>query len=225
MIYWATFFSLLHFTAAIVISSAFPHAPKTVSNAQAPVIIYLADESIAYDENNLRSVESLGQELSINYVSTWKAFSLLRHGSLQAVIIDVSALDNVNEAVIARLYQRGVVIASFNIPIEEFSGLVNDRALLNNGFASEPYPGSFFIMASQLTPGNLPTEVAPVSAAQQSDDAAEPHQEGSDYFVGYRGLAANVLDTREDVHAFSEVLLDKIQDIAETRLNFNPNPG
>jgi hypothetical protein len=108
-------------------------------------IVYLiADGAVA--KNSVVAPEKLEATLGVQPVNRWDdVVSLDAAQSIDALIIHDSVLSQVNRHWIASAYERGVVIAVFNVYAPELAELVDDNCITKDGFASEPYPGDFYV--------------------------------------------------------------------------------
>jgi hypothetical protein len=213
---------LFGFVFTLLVFFILPYSSSRAGENEDATILYLADEMVARDTDDLRSVDNLQRELPLTYVPSWEEFDLVEAASMEALIIDVSVLDDIDNNAIAQLYRQGVVIASFNIPVAEFADLLNDRCILNDEFASEPYRGSYFVIASQLTLGDLQQDVERILIGRQSTCVGgAPGVAG--YVTGYQGRATSTLDTEDDLHIFSQVLLRQVQGVRDTYTEFQEN--
>jgi hypothetical protein len=101
-----------------------------------------------YDELGIG--EMLGELTLIGaqIASTWEQVQAIDSAEpIDALIIDASAQDMVERDWLADAYRRGVVVAAFNLYAPDLADLVADPCVAADGFASDPYPGDFFVVS------------------------------------------------------------------------------
>jgi hypothetical protein len=91
---------------------------------------------------------------------------------IDALILHNSGISLVDNTWLKNAYRQGVVIAAINVHAPRLAELLDTPAIAKDGFASEPYPGEFFVIVSRLTLGK-PEDVARVQQALDSG-AEEP---------------------------------------------------
>lgn len=205
---------LIGFVAALLLSTvaldAQPATPDVTPEAESLAeqrIVYLVSDSLDRAESGLRAPEGVVEVLPVHVVFTWDEFTELEAETpADALIIDVSALDEVDAAGLANAYRNGVSIAAFNVTIDQFAELVDDQLLTLSGFTTD-YSGDFFFMASSYHGVCAPT----------SEATEEPLRRGQTTSIGRRTSATNALDTVEDLQFFADLLERQIEDMAETR--------
>lgn len=187
------------------------YAQETTPEPISDAIVYIASESRLL-ESSPSSGHPLIEAINAQPVSTWEQLiEIGESDNIAALVIDESALDEVDWDAVAALYDIGVVIATINVPVEEMAVLINDPTLTDDGFAADPYPGSHFILANHLV----------LSRFQEYRACAQtpiPNLASPVYSMGSR--AQNTLDSDYDLMVFGIVLQDKIDDIAEMRQCF-----
>lgn len=200
--------ALLLFTAALDAQQATPEVTLDVASLAEKRIVYLVSASLDPAESGLRATERVAEVFPVQIAFTWDDFTELEaEQPADALIIDVSALDQVDAEWLANAYRNGVLIATFNVPVDQFAELVDDQLLTLDGFAADPYPGDFFIMASSAHEGCAP----------DAEATEEPLSRGQTTSIGSRSSATNTLDTVEDLQFFAHLLERQLEDIAETR--------
>lgn len=204
----------------LIIVAAAINAQSRMDVLQEATIVYIADDAVANDLTSTRSTTSITERLPVVQVDNWDDFAQSASPNLQALIIDISASDTVDRTALASLYQQGIVIAGFNITVNDFSRLIGDTCFTYNGFASEAYPGSFYLIASQLILGNIQSDVDEALPARRSGCFDAVAANITNLVSVYSGRSTYSLDTAEDLNVFYHVLTNHIQDVAETRRDF-----
>jgi hypothetical protein len=113
-------------------------------------IVYLVDSTIPLSDTPLDPLY-LEAALSTTTVNSWQ--SVVEKDSarpLDALLIHDSTLSMIDLEWLRAAYRRGVVIAVFNTYAPELTDILNDPYIARDNFASEPYPGDFYVIASQL---------------------------------------------------------------------------
>lgn len=191
--------ALLLSTVALHAQQATPEATSSSENN----IIYLVAEALSPAEAGMRAPERVAEALPVHVVFTWEEFIKLEaEQPVDALLIDVSALDEVDAEWLASAYRNGVPIAAFNLTMDQFAELVDDRLLTLSGFTTD-YPGDFFFMASSHH----------AVCTQDPEATEEAGRRGQTTSSGSRSSATNTLDTREDLQFFADLLLRQIEDI------------
>jgi hypothetical protein len=73
---------------------------------------------------------------------------------LDALLIHKNALSGVNREELRELYLRSVVIVVLNTYGPELAEILDLPRIAADNFASQPYPGDFYVMVSQRTQGS-----------------------------------------------------------------------
>lgn len=180
-------------------------------------VVYLIGDQAAAAED-LATPARLKEALTAQTVSTWDDVVTLDNASpLAALVVHDSAWPLVDGDWLAQAYRRGVVIAVFNIYAPELAATLGDPCLAQDGFASEPYPSDFYVIAYRLLLGE-PDDVALIDAANLCGGdsvAGVKHPTSSS-----RGGASNTLVDSTDTDAFVQILASKIEAVKEARLDF-----
>lgn len=180
------------------------------------IVYFLADNAVPAD--SLLGDSQLKATLGAQAVHHWDEVQRLAESSpINALIVHKSALSQVDREWATRAYQRGMVIAGFNIYAPELAALVNDPCIATDGFASEPYPGPFFVIASHLILGQ-PEEVALIRSASacSGGPVAGVQHRASDR----RGRSADNLRNVDDFNFFARTLVSHIEGIQESQRAF-----
>jgi hypothetical protein len=136
---------------------------------------------------------------------------------IDALVIHNSALTEVDKNWLMNAYQRGTVVATFNVDVRELAALVDDPCITTDAFASEPYTGSFFIVASHLILGQ-PEDVALLRAAKVCGKAQVA---GVEHWASERfGRSTDAIDTIGDHNRFARVLVSHLEGIKEDKQTF-----
>lgn len=176
-------------------------------------ILYLVDESqIAADSQ--RHPNAVAKYLDVTIVNESNIDSVSVQDA-DAIIIDRSALPFVDRDAVRRAYAQAALVAVFSIPVETFSDLINDPCILQDGFASEPYPGEHFIMAYSYVTGALRTDVEKLKAHTRATC-------GSTVAAGIEGSAGggwsaaqSELDTDFELRRFALIVEEKLNSIQQ----------
>jgi hypothetical protein len=192
-----------------MISSA-PEGPLSLLPLSEINILYLADESKISSESNRhpdRLLQNLSNTIEVvdDSVAAARALDRTALNDLDVLIVDQSALTFVNPLSVANAFDAGVVVFSLNIPVKQFSELINAPYILVDNFAANPYPGDFFIYSRQAVTGENPDEVARIKQAQRT--TGESNLSGiSGKFRSSFSAGASELDTEQDFEIFSKLL-------------------
>lgn len=180
------------------------------------IVYFLANNAVPAD--SLLAESRLRATLGAQAVHHWDEVQRLDKSSpIDALIVHASVLSQVDQEWAMRAYQRGLVIAGFNIYAPELAALVNDPCIATDGFASEPYPGSFFVIASHLILGQ-PEDVALIRStlACSGGQVAGVQHWASDR----RGRATDNLRNVDDYNLFARTLVSHIEGVREARRTF-----
>lgn len=221
-IFLAVFLSILLAAIALgLIGSMAPaesgvDVPRLDSQSKGQVV-YLAGNQAATAEE-LAATTRLEEALDAQTVTTWdEVLGLDKAGPLAALVIHDSALPLVDDDWLAQAYRRGAVIAVFNVYAPELAAMLGDPCLAQRGFASEPYPGAFYVIAYRLLLGE-PDDVALIEAANPcGGDSAAGVMHPTSFS---RGGASNGLTDSNDANAFVQILASKIEAVKDARLDF-----
>jgi hypothetical protein len=181
-------------------------------------IVYLVDP--AELETDASTATRIAALLSPDIVSRWDAVEeLFLANSIDALIIDASAFNEVNAVAVSEAYWNGVVVAGINIPANDFAELIGNPCVARDGF-EEPYSGDFFILAAHLTLGDDARDVARVeeSYRRNCDSVSTSNIRG--HVISASPRASNTLESERDFTIFASVLNDHLSDISEIRLDF-----
>ncbi len=209
------------FTVGILLTFMVAHGMPVSSDPAEPLpldeytVLYLVDEG-QIPADSYRHPDVLLQHLSdnINVVSNSEdaadALASANLDSLDLLIVDHSALEFVEPDDIAAAFDASVVVVGLNIPVKQLSSLIDDSRIIQDGFATDPYPGDFFIYAFQSVTGEKPSEVARVrQAARLGSDKPLPRITGkisSSFSAGQ-----NTLDTPTDLEIFIAVIGSRVK--------------
>jgi hypothetical protein len=177
------------------------------------IIYFLAAGSVERD--SYASPERLETTLSAQTIYDWNDVVLLDAAQpIDALILHDSALSQVNQEWVASAYERGVVIAALNIYAPELAVWINDPCITRDGFASEPYPGDFFVIVFHRIFGH-PDEIEQIETAYRLS-CGEESPEGITQPGSIRGGAAtNSLSSLSDHNLFAMLLVDKIENLKQ----------
>jgi hypothetical protein len=151
------------------------------------------------------SAARLNQQLGAQLVSTWEqVIEADQAARIDALIVDSSALSNVDKSWVANAYRRVTVIAGFNISGSQMASLVNNACIASDNFANYA-SGSFFIVVSSSISGS-PDDVNRVLDTY-SRSCGETGAEGvqGTTSVGFRRTTER-LDSENEFNIFTKVL-------------------
>jgi hypothetical protein len=145
-------FGLIFITAILAITFLFvrPSLVDGLSSAEDLSILYLADAN-QIPVDSYRHPDVLRRDLSSTIqvidegTSASAALEPTALEALDVLIVDQSALTFVDPEDIADAYDASVVVFVLNIPVEQFSELIDEPRITFDNFAANPYPGDFFI--------------------------------------------------------------------------------
>ncbi len=181
------------------------------------LVVYLIDDQAAAAEE-LATPARLKEALNAQTVSAWDDVVTLDNASpLAALVIHDSAWPLVDGDWLAQAYRRGVVVAVFSVYAPELTAMLGDPCLAQDGFASEPYPGAFYVIASRLLLGE-PDDVALIEAANPCGGDSVAGVEHPTSFS--RSGASNALTDSSDFDTFVQIPTSKIAAVQEARLDF-----
>jgi len=153
-------------------------------------------------------------------VHTWaEVLTLNETVPVDALIIHDSALPIVDQGWLSRAYQRGMVIAGFNIYAPELAELVGDACIAEDGFASEPYPGGFYVVVSRIILGE-PDDRARIEAAKSGSCAAGPSEGVKGHASVTGGKSTFGLNSANELNLFAIVLVSHLDQISGARQEF-----
>ncbi len=191
--------------------SAVPQAPLPLDEN---TVLYLVDDG-QIPADSYRHPDMLLQNLSSNISvvnnseDAADALASANLDSLDVLIVDHSALEFTEPDDITAAFDASIVVVGFNIPVKQLSSLIDDSRIIQDGFATDPYPGDFFIYAFQEITGERPDEVARVrQAARRGTDLPIPgitRPISSQFSAGQ-----NTLDTPTDLEIFIAVIHGRV---------------
>lgn len=181
------------------------------------IVYLLADEALAAE--SLMAPSRLEATLGARTVFKWdELLALDKSAPIDALVVHDSALPMVDRDWIVGAYGRGVVIGAFNVHGPEVAELLRDPCIATEGFASEPYPGAFWVIVSRLVVGQ-PEDVALIKAA--SDFCGKQEVVGVGNQAGeHFGRSQNSLLNVDDYNVFARILVDNIEDIRQLKQEF-----
>ncbi|MDX2140390.1 MAG: hypothetical protein SF123_20060 [Chloroflexota bacterium] len=180
-------------------------------------IAYLVDSN-AVEATSLRAPVNLQQTVSAQVATSWD--QVMQASDLSAIIIDRTATHMIDRAWLANAYRNGLVVSMFNVYAPEMGELVGNACLSQDGFATDAYPGDFFVTSAFLILGDNPSDVSAV-VQQYSTTCSVGNARGITGFV--TTAAPRSTEQYADtygIEAFAATLLDQIQDIQETYQHF-----
>ncbi len=221
--------SLLLFGVVLTICFSF----FTLENAyaqegDAAPLTYLANSNIVYlvsptafqseDSTAAQIVTLLSPNLTI--ASTWDAVEELNAPEpIDALLIDVSAVDEVSAPLVSEAYWNGVVVAGINVPARQYAELIGNPCVIRDGF-DEPFSGDFFISAAHITLGDNPTDTARIEEAYRRNCGSSSASNIRGHVISTSPRATNALESERDFTIFASVLNEHLSDISETYNDF-----
>jgi hypothetical protein len=148
--------------------------PITVPWATPPDyrIVYLVNDP-SVDTTTL-SPSRLEAILGTHAVTSWEeVLSLDNVTPIDALIIHNSAISQVDSAWLSQAYRRGVVIAVFDVYASTLAEILDAPGITLDKFASEPYPGDFYIIVSQIEIGSLDNGQANSFSGRSTDEITD----------------------------------------------------
>ncbi len=180
-------------------------------------IVYLTSRDASIEANSFRAPERLRTAVDARIAHTWDQVEAINDSQpIEALIIDASAQDIVEPEWLAAAYRRGVVVGTFNIYAPDVAALIGDPCVATDGFASEPYPGDFFVLAYRATAGP-PADVARVEESYQTSCGAQPAQGVLGQVAASSGQAADELVLERHYNIFTQILQDMMQSVREAK--------
>lgn len=152
----------------------------------------------------------LKESLGADTVKKWRdVLAADQAQKIQALVIDKSALPDVNNADLKRFYRDGVIVAIFDIRANELVRLLDDPCLVQDGFGAEPYISPFFFVSVSHLIQGTPEEIALIRATKPCGGMVE----------GVTGPTAGVTITKQtdnlltenDYATFARVLTTQLQ--------------
>lgn len=178
-------------------------------------VVYLVSDRAAL-EQSMVAPSRLEEILGVRTVTSWKeVIEQDRQGPIDALIIHNSAISAVDKTWVKKAYRKGAVIAVFNVYAPALAELLDVPGIAQGGFASEPYPGDFFIVVSRLILGK-PEDVA---RAQEALDAGieEPAVPAGNHLTSTWGRSQDQLIYEDSLNRFALVLVSHLEDIQRTK--------
>lgn len=182
------------------------------------IIYFLADNAMPAD--SLLGESRLRATLGAQAVHRWDEVQRLDESSpIDALIVHKSVLSQVDRGWATRAYQRGVVIAGFNIYAPELAELVGDHCIAKDSFASEPYAGGFYVIVSRIILGD-PNDRARIEAAKSGSCAAGPSEGVKGHASATGGRSTFELNSANELNLFAAVLVSHLNQISGARQEF-----
>lgn len=177
-------------------------------------IVYFSMEGTIPNDSPL-APSRLATILGARTVHNWSEIPKLDQSApIDALVIHNSALPEVDNIWLVDTYQRGMTVATFNVYAPELAELLNDPCIAADGFASEPYPDSFYVIASHLILGQ-PEDVARIREANLCGEKQVP---GIKNWVRERiDRSTDSLDKTDDDKRFAIVLVGHLRGIEEDK--------
>jgi hypothetical protein len=178
-------------------------------------IVYLTSSKTPTSPDNLIAPEHMQTAIGAQIASTWEQVQTIDSAEpIDALIIDASARDMVERDWLDDAYRRGVVVAAFNLYAPDLADLVADPCVAADGFASDPYPGDFFVVSYRVIVGDA-DDVARVEQATEESCGQGTAQgvQGQVRVAG--GRVTNELESDENFTVFELVLNDMIESVNE----------
>lgn len=207
----------------IVPSPAIAQNIPPLPNLPNGTIVYLIDETVLAQDSTapIDLPNLLQQTLGAQISTSWEqVVSLNQQNSIDALIIDATAIEMVDQQWVSGAYRQGVVIAGLDIPIEQFSNLVGNDGLTRDGFASELYPGRFFIITTYVIQADYPEDAAAIMDAQRNNCGGRPASGIRGSVVAAVARSTESLDTQDDFNVFAHVIADHLEDVETVRQDF-----
>ena len=175
-------------------------------------IVYLLADGADVAGSPLAS-SNLVEKLDAQVVYTWKeVLARDNDAPIEALIVHASAQALVDRAWLANAYHRGVVITGFSLNGPQVAELVNDPCIARDRFAAEPYPGSFYVIASFLLGGDDSADVALVEDAYRRSCGQQPPAEGPSGYVRRSSHRSTYdLNNDNDFNGFVKVLMTHLR--------------
>ncbi len=179
-------------------------------------IVYLvAEEAVTADSPVAPS--QLKATLGAQTAYSWSEVLALNNiSSIDALIIHDSALPLVDRNWVSDAYRRGVVVAAFNVYAPQLAHLVNDPNVAKDGFASEPYPGLFYVSVFRLVLGQ-PDDVALIESAGSFGEPVAGVQHPVRITGGRSTYAINNFS---DYNIFARVLISDLEAVEQAKREF-----
>lgn len=149
-------------------------------------IVYIVDQSSA-SEASQRMVSGLTTTFGATVIQDWQAVVELDNLTpIDALIVDASALAQIDQTWVAQRYRQGVVIAGINLDGTRMSALLQDNCMGRDGFARYE-TGSYFVIASMWLEGASEDTARVLEAYRAScgDVGAENVQAQTSYSARY----------------------------------------
>lgn len=129
-------------------------------------VVYLAADR-GLTNTRSKAPMLLKNALSAETVNNWhQVLDADQTRQIDALIIDKSALSEVNKQELQALYSRGAVVAMFDVPVSNIANLLDDPCLIEDNFGMEAYSGSsFFVSVSHLIQGS-PEDIARIRSTK-----------------------------------------------------------
>lgn len=178
------------------------------------IIYIIPDRAIV--KNSIVVPSRLEEVLGANTVTSWNdVLEQNRRDPIEALVIHNSAISQVDKAWLTDAYRQGVVIAVFNVYAPTLAEMLDAPGVSSDGFASEPYPGEFYVIVSRLALGP-PEDVAGVQKALNAG-AEEPIVSTNAYISTYWGRSTDQLTDEDSLNRFALSLVSHMEGIRQTR--------
>lgn len=136
---------------------------------------------------------------------------------VDALVIHASAITMLDSEWLSKTYWRGTVVGVFNVDALQLAEIVQDLCISRGEFASEPYPGDFYLAASHIVVGP-PEDVALVKSSGYC---------GEKQVQGVQGQLAELLARSTDqllgeseFNQFARALVNQLDAVKETRQDY-----
>jgi|GEM_PF-6989361 hypothetical protein len=172
-------------------------------------VVYLATNN-GLTKTRAKAPMLLKDALGAETVNTWRqVLGADQARQIDALVIDKSALSQVNKQELKTLFGRGIVITMFDVPASNVASLLEEPCLTEDNFGTEAYSGSsFFVSVSRLIQGT-PEDIARIRSTKPCGGFVE----------GVTSPGAGVTLTKQtdnlltdnDYNAFAQVLTAQMQ--------------